>query len=157
MYERPKFVWRLVVAGNVSTRLFSYDSQLIPLGLLENLNAHLSKLDQIGLFEMWWNRQVQEWIWYNGKMWVMSRSWYDFGKGISWTRCRRRRILREKAGKRWQRKKQRKNQGDYKKEKKRVGNNNELRNTSVNNKKRKREKSPRNIRKKRKNKVYNVK
>jgi len=35
---------------------------------------------------------------------------------------------------------------DYKKERRRVGNNNELRNTSVNNKKRKREKSLGNIR-----------
>ncbi len=42
----------------------------------------------------------------------------------------------------WQRKKIRENQGDYKKEKRREGNNNELRNTSVNNKKRKGEKSP---------------
>jgi len=43
--------------------------------------------------------------------------------------------------------KDRENQGDYKKERRKVGNYNELRNTSVNNKKRKREKSPRNIRK----------
>ena len=52
-------------------------------------------LEQIDLFKMWWNRKVKEWIWYDRKMYVLSRSWYDFGQGISWTRYRRRRILKK--------------------------------------------------------------